>query len=226
MKRKYVGYVIIYLILATITLTASVFAWFQISKNSSGFIETNIPDFTNMINFYVTREDGIERLVETIDDMHEVFGDTKPGEFYEFRMTINNKFKSDFNFNIYIPDIHTTKVSAEDLASLTQTEILALDSLSMLDIFYINDGIVTTRVLPENIIVEHQINESLSEYYLSNLIDDQNNLFLLKNFKVSENTEVEIKFTLTYDINTENTLYQYLILNLGGIYVYAEAEQG
>lgn len=221
MKKRHVSYLMIYLILATITLTASVFAWFQLSKNSSGFIDTNITDFTAMITFEVKRENDENYIeIKTIDDMHEVFGDTRPGEYYQFRLIIENDYETAFTINTYIPRVET-KVADSEYSSL-------LDTYSMLDVFYLNERTVYTKI-DENV-VEHEIDlngttDSFNENSLNKLINN-NTIYLLESFTIPAGKSVEISFTLTYDRETTNTNYQNLMLSLGGIYVYAEQEKG
>lgn len=213
MTKKQVSYVILYFLLALVALSASVFAWFVITKQSLGVVETNVPNFSEMISFHVRRRGDEEPvLIETISDMHEAFGKTRPGEYYEFTLYIRNGITDEMNVNIFIPEVYSTYINDDDPGNPDLT-------YSMLDIFYLENGTVYTEV---NGVVESHIIAPDSNYFLSNLISSNNSLNLLSNYLIAVGDEVRVTFTITYNSDTSDTSYQYLMLALSGIYVYAE----
>lgn len=221
---------IIFLILSLVMLFSSVFAWFNLSKVSdiSG-IDSNIANFSNLVTFWVKRsndEDYIE--IETIHDMHSVFGDTKPGESYEFKLEIKNRTGSTRSFLVELKNILTVYFSEET------------KDYDLRDVFYILDGLVnisiydfeeepnlieerdsiTVQTISEDVVFKHD--QELNKYRLNNLIVSNNNVMVSNYIDVLDETKAIVTFTLVYDPTTKNILYQENMLQFDGIYIYGQ----
>lgn len=232
MKGRKISYVIIYLLLATVTFTATIFAWTTISKNASiGVIDSNMPDFTDIIVFGVKRKGELEPTnIETITDMEKVFGKTAPGETYEFIISIANDFNANLSANLYLPNFKSY-LNSEEL-------IESSEPLNILDVFYIDEGKVnlnfTNKKPLENAEIPpieeilginspdliDQDGHLLSDFRISNLI--KNGSIDLVNVTIPKDYDVTITFTLVYDENTFDTRYGDLMLFFDGIYIFSE----
>lgn len=217
MKQKEFAYVIIFFILSLITLTASVFAWLNISKTSKiGGIDSNLPDFTNLITFWVQRnEDGAYIEINSIEDMESVFGDTKPGEAYTFFLRVNNKSKKELNVIASITNIRT-------LYHTDDTE----NNYNILDVFYIKDGKIDAYYEVNGEYMEYvnpyYYNETHQNSYLKDLVNENGNIPLFPSLKIGIDKQIFISFTLVYDKETTDIRYQDNKLKFDGIYIYGQ----
>lgn len=231
MKKRNVSYLLIYLLLATITLTASVLAWHTLSKDTDiGGINSNIPNFSKMITFDVKRKGESEYTkIKTIDDMHLVFGNTAPGETYEFKIDIDNQLTRQLEVSLYLPKFLSSKnpESNED----------PIVNYNILDVFYIDQGAVNvnnfnrltnafintyTETLDENdgsIVNKHD--QVLNNYRINNLINDVAAINLIS-LTIPVDTKAIITFTFVYDEQTVDNNYQDLMLSFDGIYIFSE----
>lgn len=220
---------IIFLVLSIVMLLSATFAWMNISKvGNVGGIDSNISDFTDLITFYVKRKGEVEfTSIETIEEMEDVFGNTKPGETYEFKVEFKNTTGSKRSFVVELKDI-ITKFQSE----LTE-------DFDLKDVFYIDNGKVNVSYydintnelketlepfiinkLSNDIVIKHE--QLLNDFRLNNLASSNNNLIVSQLIDVDVNTLAVVKFVLVYDEATENILYQYNELRFSGIYIYGQ----
>lgn len=245
MKKRNIVYLTTYLILAIITLTASLLAWNTLSKHSeSGGINSNIPNFSEMISFQVKRKsDNLFYTINESLDIEKVFGNSFPGEKYEFHINIINELSTELNVNIFLPGFNS---------ELRDTS-LDINDFNMLDIFFIEEleenssNYIETRFFDKSMInniddftnktpinilkspgnlspnnsselIKHD--QLLKNFRLSNLVN--NNTLNIIDSNIPVNKAINVSFTLVYDPNTENILYQHFLLSFEGIYIYSE----
>lgn len=220
--------ILLLFVLTIFALTSSVFAWLSLTKvNNISGINSNIPDYSNIMSFYVTRNDE-EFNIKSIAQMHEVFGDTKPGEKYLFKISIHNTSSKDIKLT----------VTLRGLKTLYKDNIV--NDYDMLRVFTIVDGIVTSTYNKNSVItsVIHTIpvnntnivkdinGQELSTYRLDNLVNSFNEINLYPHNSnddniIEVNEKVDITFTLKY-FDTSDTSYQNNMLNIAGIYVLGQ----
>src|SRR5690554_2424238 len=210
--------IISFFVLSLITLVSSVFAWVNISKitNSKG-PGGNIGDYTNLVTFEVQRlsrpDLGYEEIVDNLD-MMRVFGETRPGEEYSFRIKIINTTVHSFDF--YAELVNISNYTNEG----------GNPSYDIRDVFYIKDGIVSINnndypLTPNDQTVETKFGQTLNEFRLANLIVN-NNIGLNVPYTVDAETQLALEFTLVYDASTEDIGYQNNQLRFDGIYLYGQ----
>lgn len=234
MKKSTVSYLLIYILLASITLTASVLAWVTLSKETNtGVIGSDIPDFTNMVEFEVKRSGETEyRVIKTIDDMHAVFGNTSPGETYEFKIVIDNLLSRAISINLFLPNFSSTINT-----NYVEDDGNDINEYNILEVFYIKNGTINTKIVHKTSGSEISDNNSdldrkvqdvatahgqvLNKFRIANLINDSNSINLVS-ANIPINTIATITFTLVYDAQTEDNTYQNLVLGFDGIYIYSE----
>lgn len=232
MKLSKFGYLILYFILAAVTLTATIFAWTTISKNTNiGIIDSNIPDFTNIFAFDVKRKGETEPTnIKTITDMKNVFGKTAPGETYEFIVSISNNFNSDLQLHLFLPNFKSYEKNEELNESY--------DPLNILDVFYIDEGKVNVEFINKkplenpniapiseilNITSNAEVNidgHILNDFRISNLIN-YGSIDLI-NVTIPQDYDAVITVTFIYDEDTFDTGYGELMLFFAGIYIFSE----
>lgn len=224
---------IIFFLLSLITLVSSIFAWVSLSKQSNvGGIGGNISDFTDIVVFEVKRSgDPDFTLIKTIDDMHVIFGDTRPGETYTFKIIIENRSAKSFEVFSSINGVKTIYLKDEN-------NIPVNPNFDLRDVFYIKEGKVnfTTKgpndeviETSDNISASLNNNDSVTEYEqvlnlyrLNNLIDQNGNISLFSPRAIEANHKLIVEFTLVYDASTKRTEYQDNQLNFEGIYLYGQ----
>lgn len=217
--------IISFFVLSLITLVSSVFAWVNISKitNLKG-PGGNIGDYTDLVTFEVKRlskpELGYEEIVDNLD-MMRVFGETKPGEAYTFRIKINNNNVHAFDFFANISNIGNNYSYGGN------------EDFDIREVFYIDNGEIIIKDSDENEIADMQDynalnprpgnNQQLNHYRLSNLMDEDNNsIALILPYTILPGESITIEFTLVYDPNTVDIGYQYNRLTFDGIYLYGQ----
>lgn len=222
---------VLFLLLSLITFSTTLFAWVNISKvNNTGDIPGDVSNFTDIVTFYVKRKDTEDYVeINTIRDMHTVFGDTSPGETYEFKIIIRNDTDEPRTVITEIQDIWTTyRVGKEEY--------------DLRNVFYIEDGKVNISEydLADNLIERRDpfllvpksneptvaFGQELSLYRLNNLIkfnnptnDKVNILQLTPILEVDEGVKIVVNFILVYDPTTEDISYQDNMLNFYGIFI-------
>lgn len=219
---------IVFLILSLVMLFSTAFAWFNLSKvGNIGSIDSNITDFTNLIDFYVRRNDAEEFIyISNIIDMHDTFGDTEPGETYEFKVEFKNHTGSDRSFIVEIKDIITNYIGSQDH--------------DLRDVFYIDEGKIfvsyhdlltniqigsttenTLDIISTDIV--NKYNQDLHDYRLNNLTKSLNNNVVIAQIpQLPDDQKAVVTFTLVYDPTTKDILYQYNQLKFSGIYIYGQ----
>ena len=216
---------IIFLLLSIITLVSSVFAWMNLSKSSEiGGISSNIPNFTNLIDFWVKRNNDKDFIeIKTITDMHQTFGNTLPGETYTFKLKINNKTEKEISMFAAIYGFETI---------FTKN----YEDYDLRNVFYIENGLVNIAIYKEEQLIrtndytlevndESDItihNQLLNKYRINNLIDETGDVSLFPTQEIKPHENLIITFKLVYDANTNENKYQENILRFKGIYVYGQ----
>lgn len=227
---KFTKQAIILLILSLIMLASATFAWMNMSKvGKIDGIDSNIADFSNLITFYVKRK-GAEDYTSilTIEEMDDVFGDTRPGETYEFKVVFNNTTGAMRSFVVELKDI-LSEYHGEDSQDFDLRDVFYIDQGHVNVNYYdIETGQLTNSLPTHTIQVEsaetvYKHEQELNLYRLSNLTKSTNNNLVVSNLvDVNNNQRVEVVFTLVYDPTTENILYQYNKLTFSGIYIYGQ----
>lgn len=193
-----------------------------------GGIDSNISNYSNLITFYVKRNGELDfTSIATIDEMEDVFGDTKPGETYEFKVEFKNTTGTARSFIVELKDI------------LTHFKNESTEDFDLKDVFYINNGevyasyydLITNElietldpyvldIVSDDLVVKHD--QILNDFRLNNLISSNNNLIVSQLIDVESNQRVVIRFVLVYDPTTENIMYQDNQLRFSGIYIYGQ----
>lgn len=220
---------IIFLILSLIMLFSSVFAWMNLSRiGDIDGIDSNIADYSNLTTFYVKRKgETAYTSIITINDMQSVFGDTRPGETYEFRVEFENITGSERSFIVELKDVLTNFRTPESV------------DFDLRDVFYIDEGKVNVSyydaatnefveslppfyldIVSDDEVIKHD--QVLNDYRLNNLIGSNNNLVVSNVVNVLHNYTVVVTFILAYDETTKNILYQENELKFSGIYIYGQ----
>lgn len=222
---------IVFLLLSLITLSATIFAWVNISKHSeTGPIGSDVTDFTNLITFYVKRS-GDEDYLEITDikEMYDVFGETRPGESYKFLFEFDNKTPSSRSIILDLRGVKTTNPLDE-----------VVTDYDLRNVFYILDGVVDiyskkegeldfSFEAPSHQLIPHSNDpvtvkgQQLNLYRLNNLINPETgNLILTRVIEIEPNEVKRISFSLFYDQATEDIKYQDNMLKFLGFYIYGQ----
>lgn len=219
---------IVFLVLSLVMLFSTAFAWFNLSKiGDIGAIDSNITDFSDLIDFYVKRSDDQDFVkISTIVDMHNAFGSTEPGEYYEFKIEFKNHTGADRTFIVELKDILTNYIGSTDH--------------DLRDVFYISGGkayvsfydlltntqIGNTTESTLSIISSDPIfkfNQTLDDYRLNNLTKSTNNNIIIAQIpQLPADQKAVVTFTLVYDPDTYDILYQVNQLMFSGIYIYGQ----
>lgn len=220
---------ITFLVLSLITLSVTIFAWVNMSQVSkSGPVNTDVTDFTNLIVFHVKRKDGVEYLIEDIEDMHEVFGDTEPGETYTFKFVIDNTTSGTRSIILDLRGVKTTDVYNNEVTDFDLRDVFYINQGQIVISRYIGENLMSevTQVIPKNSedIVVTPDGQTLNDYRLNNLINvSEKNIILTPTIvDIIAGERVEIVFTLVYDQDTTNIKYQDNMLNFLGIYIFGQ----
>ncbi|WP_264229448.1 hypothetical protein [Acholeplasma laidlawii] len=218
MKDKGLTKAFMMFIVSLITLASAAFAWFSTSsQNKIGQIIGQTADYSAILVFDVKKGDDLDYTsIETIDEMHEFFGNTVPNDRIHFKIDIENNGNKDFKADLVIRNIFSE---------------VSYAGFNMLDVYYLEDGKITivdvNEALPDEVItlpgdaapptVHDQV---LNPYRFSYLVDGQNNLNILNQYDVPIGRSISVLFTIVYDENTSRTEYEGGIFHLNSIYIY------
>lgn len=223
MKNMQTKSVLLFFVLSVVTLVTSVFAWVSLSNyNKVGGIESNIPDFSKLTSFYVTRS-GDEQPTEinSIEDMHSVFGNTRPGETYLFEINVNNSSAKELDLVVNLNGL-STSFNNQDVEK----------KYDLKRVFYIENGLIRANYNNDEKIIDNTLDvlsteevldfdqRALNKYRLNNLINNESST-TLTTLKLAKEQSVVISFKLIYG-NTTDINYQYNMLNINGIYIIGQ----
>lgn len=218
MKEKGLIKALFMFIISLATLSVSVFAWFAVSQQANiGQIIGQTADYSAILVFKVKKNgEAYWTEIETINEMHQFFGNTVPNDRIHFKIDIENNGNKDFKADLVIRNIFSE---------------VSYDGFNMLDVYYLEDGKITivdvNEALPDEVItlpgdaapptVHDQV---LNPYRFSYLVDGQNNLNILNQYDVPIGRSISVLFTIVYDENTSRTEYEGGIFHLNSIYIY------
>jgi len=220
MKDKGLAKAFIMFIISIITLSVSVFAWFAISSQTKiGKIIGQTADYSAILVFDVKKNDDLDWTeIETINDMHEFFGNTIPNDQIHFKIDITNNGNKDLYVDLMIRNLYS------------EVSYVGFD---MLDVYYLKDGLITVvdndPLIADEIIPLHHTpdptpvikhDQTLNLYRFSNLVDSNNNFTILNNYFVPVGRSISTLFTIVYDENTSRSEYESGIFHLNSIYIY------
>lgn len=219
---------LIFFILSLIITVSSVFAFFNISKITDvDYIGGNVADYANLATFYVMRKNETEFIeIKDIIDMHNVFGDTRPGEEYLFKIEFINTTVDDREIFLELKDIMTNYFSTETEDYDLRDVFYILNGEVNLSFYNLDEELVEEKdpfilnTLSTDEVIKH--NQTLNKYRLNNLLANDNRIMLTPQISVSKDLKASVTFRLIYDINTSNILYQNNQLSFNGIYIYAQ----
>jgi hypothetical protein len=201
--RSFLGLIATLLIFAT-----TIFAWITLSSTAEvNEIVATVGKYEANLLFEVNKNNGTYVEIETQSEMLAFFNQAAPGDFYGFRLTVENESVKNISMNIIMKGIRSVHGN---------------DDVNMLDVFYLNNGEVNLRsFLPPNIedvtetiLVDLISNEPLIKYgqilnnYRFSNIAINNDLMLTDNYVLGENKTLILNFVIVYDSSTENILYQ------------------
>lgn len=217
-----------FFILSLVTLVSSVFAWVSLSirANIDG-PGGNIDDYTDLVVFEVSRvsrpELGWEEIKDDLD-MMVVFGETRPGEEYTFKITVDNDGSNYFDFYAVIVNV------GNDFSGQGNS------LYDIRDVFYITSGEInvekyqgstyldgqTYQLVPSDLQEVIKYEQTLNLYRLSNLVNNNDISLTQPPFRINPGETIVMTFTLVYDANTSDINYQHNKLTFDGIYLYGQ----
>lgn len=220
---------IIFFVISLIILLSSVFAWINISKLSDvGSVDSNITEYRNLIYFYVKKNDNDFIEVGTLAEINAFFENTKPGDYYEFKVEFKNTTSTKRSFMAEFKSI-ITAFADEDTEDYDLKDVFYIDQGKVDINFYKLDGQetfvsyfgdYTVEILNDGTVQKH--GQTLNLYRLNNIKSLNNNLRLTPFIEVAVNQKAVITVVLVYDVNTENILYQDNTLEFSGLFVYGQ----
>ena len=217
MEKKQLTANIMFFIVAFIIFISSAFAWFNLSSKSDlKGINTNVDDLKNAINLEVKRNNGEFQIIDTQTALTNLFKYTVPGDFYTFRIVINNKTDKERSLFGTIQNIESEGDSDYDL-----TNVFYLDKVNIKITDDKNQEVSNTSsyLTPKSDLEVTVYEQTLSLYRLNNLMNDSDNLVVFYNLVLQAKEKAEITFSIVYDIKTTNINYQYNELTFDSIFV-------
>lgn len=220
MKDKGLAKALIMFIISITTLSVSVFAWFAISNQANiGHIIGQTADYSAILVFKVKKNgDPDWTEIETINDMHDFFGNTIPNDEIYFEIDIKNDGNKDLLVDLMIRNLYSE---------------VSYAGFDMLDVYYLRDGQITVKdfdsLVADEIIPLHHTpdptpvvkhDQTLNLYRFSNLVDSNNHFTILNNYFVPIGRSIRVNFSIVYDENTSRSEYETGIFHLNSIYIY------
>lgn len=201
---KYKIYQISFLIFTFVVLISSVYAWFSLGETTrTDFLELKAGRRVVDAFLYVAKnvEDDGEFIVDQ-EQMIQILEEGIPTDFYTFRVKLINYTGDGVEISMRLLGIYY---------------ISEIPGMNILDIYTIKDGLVMfgdeeVYLTPNSLDdayqpgYENQPGGLLSNYRISNLIDEENNITLFENM-IMEDSEMEIVFTIEIDPNIMNNEY-------------------
>lgn len=252
MKDKSLLLSFVYLIMTALLLATSVLAWFAIAdevytgdifagvsggavrqfrvrKNGINYDElypTSAEVQANFPGLIVDRDEASYgygyAIINNAQQMHNFFGDTVPGDQFEFLIDI-------INFSAYELQARVNILQIESYIS-------GITGYDMRDVYYIVDGTykVTKDVGGEKNVITKPFTTNINEaddettfnhYRITNLIDENKTLHIINTDDsdvnlVAPSERLTIEFTIAYDVNATHNAYQNGMFRFNAIYIY------
>lgn len=248
MKSRSLLITFIYFLMTLILLVTSAMAWISLSsKVETGDIFGNISNYDTIRSFKVKKNDAIGldennpkykdvifedgyAIINTINDMHVFFGETVPGDYFDFKIKIENKNKKDLFAIVNV-------FNMQSIINVDQEYQEEARDFDLKDVYYIENGTfslienegseletiqvyefpILNQVTEPNLIKHGQ---ELSPYRLNRLIDETNTLKIIDGVKIIAENTLTITFRLVYSQNTVHEFYQNGIFNFNAIHIY------